>query len=267
MPILRSATALGRHGPLGPCQQRHLPRRGPGAPVQGDTGLPGPRCRCTRSSSSRRWCSAAARCRLTRGLSPAANDGLTLAHEIYDSPQARAETRTVYLRAEDHVDHRLTHAERSVVDEHRGRPTSGDRSSWSPVLTGTPTRRPCVAPTSARRRRSHVTDFEYVQEARIQYRSACTRAARVLHYREPIPTPPADVRRALVDRPPREPGRSRSGRRRPGVGRCLGGPGPASTSRHSARPRWRPRSAPASNRSRASARSRLFSALLGPPWC
>ena len=167
------------------------------------------------------------------------DDGLTLAHEIYDPPEDGAETRTVYLRAETTLDHRLTDAERAVVDEHRG-----PAHEWRPLVVES---RPHGDAYSLTVRRSDVgegglvsdvTFFEYVQEARIQYlMNLHTRgekwsqhviARTDVDYREPIRPPPRAVRRALVDRPPREPvvhDPLRDPGRRPRGGRCLGGAG------------------------------------------
>jgi acyl-CoA thioester hydrolase len=97
-------------------------------------------------------------------------DGLTLGHEVYDPPVDGAGTRTVYLRAETTLDHRLTEAERALVDQHRGAP-----HEWRPLVVES---RPHGDAYALTVRRSDIDDrgvvsdvtfFEYVQEARIQY--------------------------------------------------------------------------------------------------
>ena len=172
---LRVPHALGRHGPARPRQQRHLPRlrrRGPRAPVHRTRRRPGtgapPPGRVRRAAGV----PAAARCSVDSWVTDVSEDGLTLAHEMYDAPDGRRRRRgPSTCGPRPMLDHRLTDAERA-----RGRrapgpgPRAGGRSPTRPVPGGDvyslTVRRADVDEHGLAR---DVAFFEYFQEARIQF--------------------------------------------------------------------------------------------------
>jgi acyl-CoA thioester hydrolase len=99
-----------------------------------------------------------------------AGDQVTLAHEVYDGPANGQPERTVYLRATTVLHHRLSDAERVLLDG-----TSAPAHEWRPV-TAEAGSAGDVFPLAVRRsdmdERSHARPgvfFEYAQEARIRY--------------------------------------------------------------------------------------------------
>ena len=99
-----------------------------------------------------------------------ADDEVTLAHEVYDEPADEEAERTVYLRASTVLAHRLSDAERALVET-----TRGPAPEWRAVPAEV---RPATDVFSLTVRRSDLDDrgharsgvfFEYAQEARIRF--------------------------------------------------------------------------------------------------